>query len=287
MAQTRLNQMWITGDKPRAGNLSPARAAFSLIDILVSISVMAVLIAILMPSLSMAQESARRVRCAGQMQQVGYAMEMYANQWRQHLPPATGIREDLERTMKTLFDREDFIDLPEWQADTMKARADVPMPKIKVSDESAPKPTRWEGLGILVYREYLSHPEACYCPSHHGEHPLSRYSNDWRIGSSVIRINYQYRIPGISAFRSQLNPRTTIVTDGMETKTDFNHIRGSNTLRADSSVGWFIDIEGSLFDSLPDDLSMVPGGSLGDNDDRSPAWKRIDDQASRAGNRRH
>ena len=283
MAHQRLNQEWYAGDKPTVAVLSSSRAAFSLFDLLVSIAVMAVLIAILMPSLAKAQESARRVKCAGQMQQVGYAMEMYANQWRQHLPPAIGIREDVERMIKSIYDRNDNNpDFPEWQADTMKARAGAPTSTFDMPADSTPSVVHWEGLGVLVHRQYLNHPEACYCPSHHGEHPHSRYASNWRNGTSTIRINYQYRVPGISAFRNQLNPRTTIVTDGMETKLDFSHVRGSNTLKVDGSVGWFFDGDGSLYESLPDDLSLIPGGKTGENGNRNPAWKRIDEQGSRS-----
>ena len=91
-------------------------------------------------------------------------------------------------------------------------------------------------------------------------------------------------VPGTSPFRKDLNPRTTILTDGMRTKSDFNHVRGSNTLKVDSSVGWFEDIEGLIYASLPDEVIVsTPDApsNPGTLPNRTPLWRQIDDQGSR------
>jgi hypothetical protein len=59
---------------------------FSLVELLVVIGVNAILLALLLPALRMARESANRVKCAGQLRQIGYGFEMYANANKGWLP---------------------------------------------------------------------------------------------------------------------------------------------------------------------------------------------------------
>jgi prepilin-type N-terminal cleavage/methylation domain-containing protein len=61
-------------------------AGFSLIELLVVISIIAVLIALLLPALAGSQEQARRLKCLTQTGQVGKAMHVYANNSRDWLP---------------------------------------------------------------------------------------------------------------------------------------------------------------------------------------------------------
>jgi len=51
--------------------------AFTLVELLVVISIIALLVSILMPSLSRAQELARRVNCAANLKNIGTALQMY------------------------------------------------------------------------------------------------------------------------------------------------------------------------------------------------------------------
>jgi len=54
------------------------KSAFTLIELLVVVSIISLLIAILMPSLSKAREAARRVQCATQSRQIGMALLNYS-----------------------------------------------------------------------------------------------------------------------------------------------------------------------------------------------------------------
>jgi prepilin-type N-terminal cleavage/methylation domain-containing protein/prepilin-type processing-associated H-X9-DG protein len=63
-----------------------AARAFTLVELLVVIGIIAVLIALLMPALSAARSQAMTVRCAGNLADVGRAMHQYANDFKGKVP---------------------------------------------------------------------------------------------------------------------------------------------------------------------------------------------------------
>jgi len=67
----------------RAGKL---RGAFTLVELLVVIGIIAVLIGVLLPVLGRAREQANRTRCLSNLRQLGQAMLMYANTYQDRLP---------------------------------------------------------------------------------------------------------------------------------------------------------------------------------------------------------
>lgn len=66
---------------------SGGRKAFTLVELLVVIGIIALLIAILMPALSRARKQALQASCGSNVRQVTYAALSYANDWKEQLPP--------------------------------------------------------------------------------------------------------------------------------------------------------------------------------------------------------
>jgi len=60
---------------------------FTLIELLVVIAIIAILAAILYPVMARAKSTARQADCASNLNQMGKAVKMYANDWNGYLPP--------------------------------------------------------------------------------------------------------------------------------------------------------------------------------------------------------
>jgi prepilin-type N-terminal cleavage/methylation domain-containing protein/prepilin-type processing-associated H-X9-DG protein len=81
----------------RRPHISLPRSAFTLVELLVVISIIAVLLAILMPSLQKARNQAKKVVCLSNMRQMGIVLITYLVDSDNHLPPSSCHLENPEQ----------------------------------------------------------------------------------------------------------------------------------------------------------------------------------------------
>ena len=213
------------------------RRGFSLLELIVVISITSLLAGLLLPALSSVRENANRVLCGTNQRQLGQALTMYSGDRRNRLPKAS------------------VLDLPEPDPSllAMVRQGVGSLVSINASDNNRTIPlplqdSTWDGLGELYRLRYCDSPEPYYCPSHEGEHTLLECGELWDdlLVEEPLFGNYQYvghKDWRTGKRRSLLQGRKLVLaTDGLRTKSDFSHGVGYNTLRGDGSVTWKDDV---------------------------------------------
>ncbi len=201
--------------------------AFTLIDVLVSMAVIAVLISLLLPSIGPVKETARQVACRTGIRQIGIGIAMFAD------------------------DHQDRIPVSSWYKKNQPAQTVL----LNYSPEgpAQSKVFSWDGMGILYAEQYLTTPGIFYCPSHRSHHKLADQVDQWRANDALIVGNYQYRSsgPNKKEFLSEIEPkRAALVSDSLRSREEYNHQVGANVLRADLSVYWFNDRDQKVYNRL-------------------------------------
>ncbi|MGD9690534.1 MAG: DUF1559 domain-containing protein [Phycisphaerales bacterium] len=224
-----------------------ALRAFTLVDLLVSIAVVAVLLALFAPALSGVREATRRVVCSSNVRQIGLGLAMYQHMYTEHLPDSA-------------------------YAAKITNPAGIPQAMMKLRITSF---RDWDGLGHLYAGDFLDAPGVFYCPSHHGNFPSRQYAESWNSGVGQIVGNYHYRgerPPIVTTTDAATRPGQALVADGMASRLDFNHVTGCNVLRIDLSLHWYNDTDGSLLASLSPTLlpESLPDSGI------PRAWQTLD-----------
>ena len=250
-----------------------ARRGFTLVDVLVTISVIAVLIGLLIPGMAGVTESARRVACQSNVRQIGLAVVMYTNDYQGQLPRSRYVEQRTSGAPRGTGNAEKMV------------MVRLPFTEVDPSDRAA----AWDGLGLLFHADYVNASKIFYCPSHRGETRHSSYARAWAGAEGEIVSNFHYRGQGPT---TRLDPATglratttvlwnidpsqsSLIADSMRSQRDYNHASGVNFFRADLSVHWFDDPDGSIRHSLPESKDQPGGGNA-----VSEAWNALDAAAN-------
>lgn len=111
--------------------------AFTLVELLVVVGIISVLIAILLPALNRARESAKRVACGSNLRQTVLAMQLYAQDNRNAIP--IGYWSGKQHNFLMYLNEPGFL--------------------------TAPNAMHYPILGRLVQSGILKDPRVMYCPS--------------------------------------------------------------------------------------------------------------------------
>jgi prepilin-type N-terminal cleavage/methylation domain-containing protein/prepilin-type processing-associated H-X9-DG protein len=233
------------------------RHAFTLVELLVVIGIIAILIGILLPTISRARESARRASCLSNLRQVGMAMRFYAYDNRDQVP--LGYRTGNK------------------QFNSMARGSN----------------NRLVLFGWLYAGGYMKVPSVYYCPSDND--PRSMFNTDinpWPPapdGAPGIQIfegyglrpqieipddSYQLVLLGLSLPRLNRFRNKAVTADltAIPARVDTRHVRGINVLYGDGSAKW---VDRKAFDA---DLAKCVSVNAIWNARQDAIWAALDQQ---------
>jgi prepilin-type N-terminal cleavage/methylation domain-containing protein/prepilin-type processing-associated H-X9-DG protein len=183
------------------------RFAFTLVELLVVIGIVAVLIGILLPVLGKARETANNVKCKSNLHQIWLASQMYINDYHDHLPDPIATGDDAQ-----------LVGEPQVTYAAAFRRG------INEPDPTNPSTVETLGLHNLLYtRKYLTNPLVWLCPSYGG-----------RVSTGSQRNSYCWNI----CIQDPTVPEEGVanLTSGQRNVPPIN----PNTLVADQTLWWYV-----------------------------------------------
>ncbi len=234
------------------------RRGFSLLELVVVISITSLLAGLLLPALSSVRENSHRVLCGSNQRQLGQAITMYGGSRRYQLPNASAIDSSEPDPSQLAKLRNKTVD-----GGILLAGGDNPIPE-PLQDSS------WDGLGHLYRWHYCGAQETYYCPSHEGEHTLEECSDLWDTKQIDEDLYGNYQYVGHKDWRTGRRhsllrgEKLILMTDGLRTISEYSHGVGYNELRGDCSVVW---VDNVVVRTQLASLPPLDGDALRDLDD--------------------
>jgi prepilin-type N-terminal cleavage/methylation domain-containing protein len=198
-------------------NLSRANG-FTLVELLVVISIIALLVSILMPALSKARDQAKRIMCASNLRQIGLAYNMYALENEEKTPPLLTVGVGKQAMEDIRFGFSPWTGGKKW------------------------------GFGMLIprYMDLTLAGEILYCPAQRdeshtfvGSNPVINFEENWEntTGITVIVGYFARRSMNLSK-----NGMVALVADVFYAghNSTGHRPRGNNVVFSDGSVHWFM-----------------------------------------------
>lgn len=182
------------------GHAGPKRCAFTLVELLVVIAVIAILAALLLPALSRAKDSARKVACVSNLRQVGLAVYIYAQDHNGRIPYGPQAPP--------------FTHPAEFYPSTGS-------PTSLISLRSGPP----VALGLLLKDHLASTPKVLFCPG--SDQPVDAAAELAKVGTiQQAQGSYYYRHAGVTKlFYTPPEPVPNLQLDNLGTNRQGRPIR--------------------------------------------------------------
>jgi prepilin-type N-terminal cleavage/methylation domain-containing protein len=222
---------------------------FSLIELLVTLAVVAALSSMMFPAFARVHGMAQRLMCQNNMRNLYIALDAFEQS-------TGGARPDSLHVASATSQR------PTRPQEFMALSAE--------NDSGVGSSFVWDGLGKLWRSggKYIGDASSFYCPAHKSVHTLSNYdtsfssNGDGTTGKRSFSApkgkvygNYHYWEAWNKAVAARRGApsgkdapsvfKDVLLTDGLRTQLDLNHSAGCNTLKTDGSIEW---IGGTTYD---------------------------------------
>ena len=180
-----------------------SRRAFTLVELLVVIAVLAILMALMLPTLASAREKGWRTACLSNLRQMGIAIQAYANDSEGRIPYGPKAP-----AFTSPFD--------------LYPSTGAPTSLISLGN-GAPV-----GLGLLLKDQLCNQPKALFCPS--SDQPMDANAQLANVGTRQAQCSFYYRHAG----NTQLfdNPNVAVLPPDHIKLDDLGNNRNGLPIRA-------------------------------------------------------